>query len=45
MVAVVPAADVDRTLALLTARHVEAWVLGDMVPGDGNALLEGTHPA
>jgi phosphoribosylformylglycinamidine cyclo-ligase len=45
MVAVVPAADVDRTLALLTARHVDAWVLGDMVPGDGNALLEGTHPA
>jgi phosphoribosylformylglycinamidine cyclo-ligase len=45
MVAVVPAADVDRTLALLTARHVDAWVLGDMVPGDGNALLKGTHPA
>jgi phosphoribosylformylglycinamidine cyclo-ligase len=44
MVAVVPAADVDRTLALLTARHVEAWVLGEMVPGDGSALLEGAHP-
>ncbi len=45
MVAVVPAADVDRTLALLTARHVPAWVLGEMVAGDGSATLEGTHPA
>ena len=45
MVAVVPAADVDRTLALLTARHLEAWVLGDIRPGDGSAVLEGSHPA
>jgi phosphoribosylformylglycinamidine cyclo-ligase len=45
MVAVVPAADVDRTLALLTARHVESWVLGEVVAGDGSAVLEGTHPA
>jgi phosphoribosylformylglycinamidine cyclo-ligase len=45
MVAVVPAADVDRTLALLTARHVGAWVLGELVPGDGSAVLEGSHPA
>jgi phosphoribosylformylglycinamidine cyclo-ligase len=45
MVAVVPAADVDRTLALLTARHVDSWVLGEMVAGDGSALLEGSHPA
>jgi phosphoribosylformylglycinamidine cyclo-ligase len=44
MVAVVPAADVDRTLALLTARHVEAWVLGELVDGDGTAVLEGSHP-
>jgi phosphoribosylformylglycinamidine cyclo-ligase len=43
MVAVVPAADVDRTLALLTARHVDAWVLGELVPGDGTAVLEGSH--
>ena len=44
MVAVVPAADVDRTLALLTARHVDSWVLGALVPGNGSAVLEGTHP-
>ncbi|MCW2601717.1 MAG: phosphoribosylformylglycinamidine cyclo-ligase [Frankiales bacterium] len=43
MVAVVPAADVDRTLALLTARHVDSWVLGEVMAGDGNALLEGSH--
>jgi len=41
MVAVVPADDVDRTLALLTARHVDNWVLGEIVPGDGSAVLEG----
>ncbi|MCW2545112.1 MAG: phosphoribosylformylglycinamidine cyclo-ligase [Frankiales bacterium] len=45
MVAVVPAADVDRTLALLTARHLDSWVLGEVVAGDGSALLEGSHPA
>ena len=44
MVAVVPPADVDRTRALLKARHVESWVLGEMVAGDGGAVLEGTHP-
>ena len=44
MVAVLPADDVDRTLALLTARHLDSWVLGEIVPGDGSALLEGTHP-
>ncbi len=45
MVAVVPSADADRTLALLTARHVGTWVLGEIVAGDGAATLEGTHPA
>jgi phosphoribosylformylglycinamidine cyclo-ligase len=44
MVAIVPAADADRTLALLTARHVPAWDLGELVPGNGSAVLEGTHP-
>ena len=28
MVAVLPPDDVDRALAVLTARHVPAWVLG-----------------
>ncbi len=45
MVAVVPPADVDRTMALLKARHVESWVLGELVDGDGSAVLEGSHPA
>ena len=43
MVAVVPADDVDRTLALLTARHVAAWELGVIEDGSGSAVLEGTH--
>jgi phosphoribosylformylglycinamidine cyclo-ligase len=43
MVAVVPQADVDRTLALLTARHLDSWVLGEIIPGDGSAVLEGAH--
>jgi len=45
MVAVVPPADVDRTLALLTARHVPCWVLGSVEPGDGSVHLDGVHPA
>jgi phosphoribosylformylglycinamidine cyclo-ligase len=45
MVAVVPADDVDRTLALLMARHVPAWVLGELEAGDGSAVLEGSHPS
>ncbi|MFN2540131.1 MAG: phosphoribosylformylglycinamidine cyclo-ligase [Mycobacteriales bacterium] len=44
MVAIVPPADVDRTMALLKARHVESWVLGELIPGTGTAVLEGTHP-
>ena len=44
MVAIVPPADVDRTMALLKARHVESWVLGELVAGTGAAVLEGTHP-
>jgi phosphoribosylformylglycinamidine cyclo-ligase len=45
MVAVVPAADVDRARALLTARHLRSWVLGEIVAGDGSAALEGVHPS
>ena len=44
MVAVLPASDVDRALALLTARHLDSWVLGEITAGDGSAVLEGTHP-
>ena len=31
MVAVLPPDDVDRALAVLTARHVRAWVLGEVL--------------
>ena len=44
MVALVPPADLDRALALLTARHVPAWVVGEIVPGDGTVTLSGSHP-
>ncbi|WP_216211396.1 phosphoribosylformylglycinamidine cyclo-ligase [Amycolatopsis aidingensis] len=48
MVAVVAPEDVDRSLAVLTARHVPAWVLGDIRPAehpDGErAVLRGDHP-
>jgi phosphoribosylformylglycinamidine cyclo-ligase len=43
MVALVAPADVDRALALLTARHVPAWVAGEVGPGDGTVTLTGTH--
>ena len=53
MVAVLPADDVDRALAVLTARHVDAWVLGEVQrattadagrrPGS-RVLLRGDHP-
>jgi phosphoribosylformylglycinamidine cyclo-ligase len=45
MVAIVPAAQADRTLAVLTHRHVPAWVAGEVVAGDGGARFVGTHPA
>jgi phosphoribosylformylglycinamidine cyclo-ligase len=52
MVAVLPADDVDRALAVLTARHVPAWVLGEVRRRSGEASggpgsrvrLVGEHP-
>lgn len=53
MVAVLPADDVDRALAVLTARHVPAWVLGEVrravepsaAPEIGSRVqLKGDHP-
>ena len=47
MVAIVAEADRDRALALLTARHVEAWELGSVrksTEGEASAVLEGSHP-
>jgi phosphoribosylformylglycinamidine cyclo-ligase len=45
MVALVPPHDVDRALAVLTARHVPAWVAGEVADGDGSVRLVGSHPA
>lgn len=48
MVAVVSEADRDRALAILAARHVDSWVLGEVYAqpeGEvARAVLEGTHP-
>ncbi|MEJ5998950.1 phosphoribosylformylglycinamidine cyclo-ligase [Corynebacterium sp. H130] len=48
MVAVVAAEDRDRALAMLTARHIEAWELGTVraaTEGETErAVLTGTHP-
>lgn len=47
MVAVLPADDVDRALAVLTARHVPAWVLGQVRRSDADpetrVVVEGDH--
>ncbi|MBE9374776.1 phosphoribosylformylglycinamidine cyclo-ligase [Saccharopolyspora sp. HNM0983] len=51
MVAVVAAEDVDRALAVLTARHVPAWTLGEVAKSgtesgaDERVVLRGEHPA
>jgi phosphoribosylformylglycinamidine cyclo-ligase len=45
MVALVPPDDVDRALAVLTARHVPAWVAGEVTSGSGEVVLTGSHPA
>ncbi|MEV4296617.1 phosphoribosylformylglycinamidine cyclo-ligase [Microbispora rosea] len=37
MCAIVPAAEADRALALLTGRGLPAWVLGEVVAGEGQA--------
>ncbi len=44
MVAVLPPDDVDRALAVLTARHVPSWVLGEVRRGTGGVLPIGEHP-
>ncbi len=45
MVAVLPAAVADRAIAVLAGRGVPAWVLGEVVPGEGTARLVGAHGA
>jgi phosphoribosylformylglycinamidine cyclo-ligase len=48
MVTVVAAEDVDRALAVLTARHVPAWILGEIFSADDpnapRTQLRGDHP-
>jgi phosphoribosylformylglycinamidine cyclo-ligase len=51
MVAVVGPEDVDRALAVLTARHVRSWVLGTVEKADGveqsvaeRVVVVGEHP-
>jgi phosphoribosylformylglycinamidine cyclo-ligase len=47
MVAVVSPEDTDRALAILTARHVDCWVLGTIEKGNRDASraeLVGRHP-
>jgi phosphoribosylformylglycinamidine cyclo-ligase len=43
MFAVVPASDADRAMALLTARGVEAWSVGEVIEGEGNVRMMGSH--
>jgi phosphoribosylformylglycinamidine cyclo-ligase len=43
MVAVVAAAEADRALALLTARHIPSWACGEVVTGTGEARLVGSY--
>lgn len=43
MVAVLAPDDIDRALALLTARHVPAWVCGEVLAGSGEVRVVGKH--
>jgi phosphoribosylformylglycinamidine cyclo-ligase len=50
MVAVVAPEDTDRALAILTARHLDSWVLGSVTKASpkgsvgSRAKLVGQHP-
>jgi phosphoribosylformylglycinamidine cyclo-ligase len=43
MFAVVAAGDADRAMAVLTARGVEAWSVGEVIEGAGNVRMLGSH--
>ncbi len=45
MVAVVAPDQVDRSLAVLTARHIEAWTIGEVVEGESGVRLTGSYQA
>jgi phosphoribosylformylglycinamidine cyclo-ligase len=44
MTAALAAADADEAVRLLAERGVPAWPLGEIVSGEGRALLIGRHP-
>ncbi|HEU5127547.1 MAG TPA: phosphoribosylformylglycinamidine cyclo-ligase [Glycomyces sp.] len=43
MVAIVAPDQVDRSLAVLTARHVEAWTIGEVAEGGDGVKLTGSY--
>ncbi|MCC3764088.1 phosphoribosylformylglycinamidine cyclo-ligase [Glycomyces sp. TRM65418] len=43
MVAIVAPDQVDRSLAVLTARHVEAWTIGEVAEGGAGVRLSGSY--
>jgi phosphoribosylformylglycinamidine cyclo-ligase len=43
MVALTPADDVDTAIATLAGFGIEAWVAGEVTPGDGSVTLTGQH--
>jgi phosphoribosylformylglycinamidine cyclo-ligase len=45
MTAVVGRDSTDEALGALASRGITAWVLGEVMPGTGDARLTGTHPA
>jgi phosphoribosylformylglycinamidine cyclo-ligase len=45
MAAIVAREAADEALAVLAARHVPAWVAGEVTAGTGTARLTGAHPA
>ncbi|ADG99451.1 phosphoribosylformylglycinamidine cyclo-ligase [Segniliparus rotundus DSM 44985] len=47
MLAILAPEDLDRALAVLTARHVDCWLVGDIRASsedNGKVLLTGSHP-
>ncbi len=43
MMAIVAAADTERALAFLRGRGIDAWVAGEVVEGDGQVRMVGSH--
>lgn len=43
MMAVIAADDTDRSLAFLRNRGIDAWVAGEIVEGNGDVIMVGSH--